>query len=559
MTRLIDLALYTIAFMAFTFDIRPWQAQALNAFNENQHRDFLCVATPGAGKTTFALVAARQALAERHDISRVVVVVPSAHLREQWADAAARLGLILDTAHDDLSTHSHGCVTTYQSVASKPDVFRSWADSAFVIFDEIHHAGDDKTWGEALLAAFSPAPQRLSLSGTPFRSDTTAIPFVRYRGDELEIDYEYGYAQALKDGGVVRPVHFTRLDGHMEWIDTDGEFNAFSFAESLNTSRVQQRLNAALDPKGNWLSNAIARAHAHLQYVRRNEPSAGGLVICVDHAHAKTVASLLRKLGTQPTIVLSDDNDASKKILEYAKSDSEWIVAVRMVSEGVDIPRLSVGLFATSTTTELFFRQAVGRIVRMSKKASTAMMFIPNDPRIVAHAHNMAESRVHSLKKDDVVEDDFEPLMPAFDSVEDAGDEQLSMFQVVNSTPLLRDDEVVTATSGFSTQSVENANTLFAPISIELPPLPSDNIIGLDDPHMAITTMKKTRAKLRQQNNDRVRTIAGLTGESHAHINSQLNKKAGLPSIAKATNEQLEKRKQIASDWVVSLRKKRVS
>lgn len=544
--------------MSFTYSIRPWQAQALEAFTEHTHSDFLCVATPGAGKTTFALVVARMVLAQRNELKRIVVVVPSAHLREQWADAAARLGLILDTSHDDLSSHSHGCVTTYQSVASKPEAFRRWAESTFVIFDEIHHAGDDKTWGEALLAAFSPSPKRLSLSGTPFRSDTTAIPFVRYRGDELEIDYEYGYAQALKDGGVVRPVHFTRLDGHMEWIDTDGEFNSFSFAESLNTSRIQQRLNAALDPKGNWLSNAVSRAHAHLQYIRRNEPEAGGLVICVDHAHAKIVASLLRKLGTQPTVVLSDDNDASSKILNFASSTSEWIVAVRMVSEGVDIPRLSVGLFATSTTTELFFRQAVGRIVRMSPKATSAMMFIPNDPRIVAHAHNMAESRVHSLKKDDPIDDEETELLPSFDAVEDTGDEQLSMFQVVNSTPLLRDNEVVRAPT-HSQGISHDAGSLFAPVDIQLPPLPSDTIIDITDPHGAITSMKQTRAKLRQQNTDRVRTLAGLTHETHARINSQLNKKVGISSIHKATNIELEERARHASDWIVSLRKKRVS
>lgn len=547
--------------MNLTYSIRPWQADALSAFSNHPHKDFLCVATPGAGKTTFALIAARQVLAQRDDITRIVVVVPSAHLREQWADAAAGLGLILDTHLDDVSSHSHGCIATYHGVASKPASFARHADSTFVIFDEVHHAGDENTWGSSLVQAFAESPSRLSLSGTPFRSDTLAIPFVRYQSDELVVDYEYGYDKALSDGGVVRPVHFTRLDGHMEWIDTDGEFNSFSFAETIDTQRIQQRLNVALDAKGQWLPHAISRAHAHLQFVRRSYPHAGGLVICADQAHAKIIAGLLRKLGTQPSVVLSEDDDASKKILEYAKSDNEWIVAVRMVSEGVDIPRLCVGLFATSTTTELFFRQAVGRIVRVSGNIDKAMMFIPNDPRLVAHAHNMALSRVHSLKKDDEAVHENESLMPAFDVIDEGeAESQLSMFEVLSSTPLQRDNEVVQAASLFN-QNVAPQNN-FTPsnvIPIELPPLPSDKFVGVENPHKTITDMKMTRAKLRKNNADRVRTIALLTNDTHARINGELNKKSGITSITKATNMQLEKRQKFANEWIVSLRKKRVS
>lgn len=546
--------------MTRTFSIRPWQDKALNAFFDSTEKDFLCVATPGAGKTTFALVAARKVLASRPDIRKIVVVVPSAHLKEQWADAAANVGLILDSQHDEPSSHSHGCVTTYQSVAAHPGRFSKDSEFTFAIFDEIHHAGDEKSWGSGLLEAFIDAPLRLSLSGTPFRSDTLAIPFVRYEQEELVVDYEYGYDAALADGGVVRPVHFRRLDGHMEWIDTDGEFNSYSFAETIDTTRNQQRLKAALDPKGNWLNHAIARAHAHLQFVRRSDPKAGGLVICSDHKHARSISKQLEKLGTSPTLVLSDDADASQNILNFAHGDSEWIVAVRMVSEGVDIPRLCVGLFATSTTTELFFRQAVGRIVRQSGKTSEAIMFIPNDPRLVSHAHSMAVSRVHSLKKpeDDGDGEEFKRDEPSFDPIDQGlGDEQLSMFQVLSSTPLHRDNEVLKAMpSADPTPSEQN----FAlTIDIELPPLPTDSVIGAGDQYEAITNMRKTRTYLRRTNSDLVRTIVALTGQTHASVNGELNKRAGIDKIAKATNAQLDKRLKCAKEWIVSTRKKRVS
>ncbi|HQZ14614.1 MAG TPA: DEAD/DEAH box helicase [Acidimicrobiia bacterium] len=548
--------------MKTTVPIRNWQFQALEKYFDATRKDFLCVATPGAGKTTFALVAARRILSSRTDISRIIIVVPSAHLKEQWADAGARLGLILDTEIAETSDKSHGYVTTYQSVAKNPAKYRLDSINSFAIFDEIHHAGDEKSWGEGLMQAFGQSPARLCLSGTPFRSDTQAIPFVRYDQMELVVDYEYSYEDALKDGDVVRPVHFRRLDGHMEWLDTDGEFNSFTFNETIDTARNQQRLRAALDVKGDWLKSAVARAHSHLQYIRRSHPKAGGLVICSDQDHAKQIAKMLSKLGSKPTVVLSDDNSASKKILEYSKNDEEWIVAVRMVSEGVDIPRLCVGLFATATTTELFFRQAVGRIVRSSGNIKEAMMFLPNDPRLISHANNMATARVYSRKQKQ--EEDTNVDAMGFDKIDSLNlreaNDQMSMFEVVSSTPIYREDEVFRSSphldqneSSFTLSAVSNS------IDIELPPLPLSSGMSLPSTYEEITEMKQSRSNLRQANADLVHVLSGLTDESHAKINSRLNKLVGIQSIVKASNTQLEKRKKEAHNWVASLRKKRVS
>ena len=78
-----------------TAGLRAWQRDALAQFEASASPNFLAVATPGAGKTTFALTAARRALLARA-IRRVVVVVPTQHLKFQWAHAAERLDLHLD-------------------------------------------------------------------------------------------------------------------------------------------------------------------------------------------------------------------------------------------------------------------------------------------------------------------------------------------------------------------------------------------------------------------------------------------------------------------------------
>src|SRR5690606_35725810 len=236
--------------------LRPWQSEALDAFTLKQGRDFLAVATPGAGKTTFALTAAVQDLAE-HPGRRLVVVAPTQHLKQQWADAALRFGLHLEpqwSARDGaLPLDMHGVVTTYQQVATSAAALAPLARDAFVVFDEIHHAGDDRAWGESVLQAFGGAAQRLALSGTPFRSDSSPIPFVRYHLDEALPDYEYGYGEALADGGVVRPVYFPRINGFMEWMAPDGSVVEATFEDELPRELSNQRLRTALSLEGQWL------------------------------------------------------------------------------------------------------------------------------------------------------------------------------------------------------------------------------------------------------------------------------------------------------------------
>lgn len=208
--------------------LRDWQADALDRYtmrNGGKDGNFLVVATPGAGKTTFALTAARN-LIERGTIDSIVVIVPTSHLRRQWAEAAARMGIRIDHTFENgngvVSSTFDGVASTYQGVASAPLVWRriTGKKRTLVIFDEIHHAGDGENlvWGDALKEAFEPAVRRLLLSGTPFRTDRKPIPFVAYDENRRAIhDYDYDYGKALIDGSVVRPAVFPAWDGKSRW------------------------------------------------------------------------------------------------------------------------------------------------------------------------------------------------------------------------------------------------------------------------------------------------------------------------------------------------------
>ena len=341
----------------------------------------------------------------------------------------------------------HGIVTSYQQVAISAAALRPLARRAVVVLDEVHHAGEEQAWGESLRIAFGESARRLSLSGTPFRSDTRAIPFVRYEADEAVPDFEYGYGDALRDGRVVRPVYFPRTGGEMEWSAPDGSVYAATFDDPLAGQLANQRLRTALSIDGEWLPAVLRDAVERLAEVRRQQPEAGGLVIAIDQEHAKGIAAMLRRdFGQQVSTVTSDDPEASARISAFAAGRDPWLVAVRMVSEGVDIPRLRVGVYATTTTTDLFFRQAVGRFVRWEAgvRDQRAWLYIPDDLRLRVRAAEIAEARRHSLRRTprDGEADELPRTGP--DDAPMLGD-QLSMFAALSAVAVAGDGALTVA------------------------------------------------------------------------------------------------------------------
>ncbi|MFB6889433.1 DEAD/DEAH box helicase family protein [Kitasatospora sp. NPDC056327] len=354
---------------------REWQRAALNTYVARDARDFLVVATPGAGKTNFALRLAND-LIESGIVKRVVVVVPSEHLKMQWAAAAHKCGMEIDPTtknRDGLENPEdyRGAAVTYAQVAAQPDLHRMGCQQrTLVIFDEVHHAGDEKAWGSAVKHAFGEASRRLALSGTPFRSDNNPIPFVRYERDSEGVsrsiaDYTYGYGQAIRDN-VCRQVDFHFYDGEMKWMDSGAVTSSANLSAELERGDVSAVLETALDPVTGWMKGLLMKADETLTAMRAEAPRAGGLVIAYRAPQAKAYAKMLKDItGEDPVVVLSEDGPEAKLGIDrFSDGNQRWLVAVRMVSEGVDVPRLALGVYATKTKTEMFFRQAVGRFVR---------------------------------------------------------------------------------------------------------------------------------------------------------------------------------------------------
>jgi len=540
--------------------LRRWQHEALGAFLAHDRPDFLAVACPGAGKTTFALTAARHWL--RGERLPLVIVVPTRHLKHQWANSALGMGFHIEPEWDgntgSIPSDMHGIVVTYAQATSSAKALRSISRGGLVVLDEIHHAGGDKAWGEGVAEAFEEAGCRLLLSGTPFRSDDQPIPFVAYtlgdHGDAVA-DYQYDYGHALIDGGVVRPVFFPRFDGRMEWISADGSHKEAGFDDDIDPEDRGARLRTALSVDGEWLPTVITKADEQLRRIRRTSPDAGGLVIAIDQEHARGIAAMIeRRTGERPAVALSDDPKASEVIDAFARSTAPWVVAVRMISEGVDIPRLRVGVHATTTLTSLFFRQAVGRIARWTpgQASQKAYFFIPDDARLRYHARTIAEQRHHSISKR--VEAGAQEGSALDDLTRAVRVEaQPSLFEALSSVAV-----VASGDDGIDLHEdlIVSADDL-AGQPIDLPPAPP--LPGLWPDAKSVLGDLRTRharkKELRQWNSDRVVDLVRATGMDHRSVNADLNRRSGVAKVAEADESALRRRLEAADKWLESLRR----
>lgn len=386
--------------------LRDWQQRFVQTWDRHSDSNFLLVALPGSGKTIAALTVARSWVRANPGRRRVLVIVPTDALRTQWRDEAhGWFGLELQTKEfAGFKSSMHGGVMTYHFIANNTAVIRGMCarHEVLVICDEIHHAGDENTWGQSLREALEPASKRLLMSGTPFREDGRPIPFVRYDGQGQSWAHErYDYPEAVRDD-VVRIVKFEHHRGAVRRLTANGEATLELNSKSGNGEETDRLLNEVITPSA--FTEALLRtANDQLLRCRKFMPNAGGLVICRDQLHAQQIAAqMFSVLKVRPDVVVSDDDAATSTVQEYRDSDRQWVVAVKKISEGVDIKRLMVLVYLTNTRTELFFRQAVGRIVRRmhTEHDMESYCFIPDHPALVEFALHIMDAQARALQMD---------------------------------------------------------------------------------------------------------------------------------------------------------------
>ena len=332
-----------------------------------------------------------------------------------------------------------------------------------------------------------------------------------------------------------------------------GEEHAARLGEPLSAEQTARAWRTALDPAGEWMPAVIAAADERLRQLRTHIPDAGAMIIASDQTAARAYAKLLTRLTSEePTVVLSDDPGSSARISEFAGSASRWLVAVRMVSEGVDVPRLSVGIYATSASTPLYFAQAIGRFVRSRRPGEIASIFVPSVPSLLQLASELEAQRNHVLGEPHRPDEDPLDGDPATRTQTEKGDADTGFTALGADAEL---DQVIFDGSSFGTAtpagSDEEAEYLGIPGLLDAEQMRAllhrrqdeqlQKRAAVQAPVQAMTTHGQLR-ELRRELNTLVSIAHHRTGKPHGWIHSELRRRCGGPPTAAATREQLKAR-----------------
>jgi superfamily II DNA or RNA helicase len=531
-----------------------WQQDGIEKYLNHSSPDFLAEITPAAGKTRFAAEIASR-LIDGDLVERIIMVVPTTPLRKQSSNGFLKwAGLQLNYKWISGSfpvVEFEGIVVTYQSVITKQFDYRKFcADRpTLVILDEPHHTAAEQPWGLGLQNAFEPATRRLLLTGTPFRSDEAKIPFVVYGdGGIAHGDIRYSYGQALKDG-IVRWVGFPDLGGKLEWIETDGKKTA-TFDDDLDEEGQSRRLRTALSVKPGFelMPRLLANAHRELLIMRQDDSRAAGIVFAMHQDHAREIMDHMQKnMHIDPVLAISDEPASNDDIEKFKESDALWIITVRKVSEGIDITRLRVGVYATNVVTEMFFRQAVGRIIRCG--GAEALFFIPTDPRLIQFALDIKKLR-------DAV------FLAALDDKRkrEIGERQ-SLFIPLASN--VGNNGAIADQFRLSQSEIEHAERvkLVDSNTARLPTLTVAVLLRnaghIHQPPIQPTDMVKDKTavihELKQKNSKVARALALKYGIDYSFVNNALNQLCDIKSITQCfVIAILERRLTIAQQWYVT-------
>lgn len=567
--------------------LREWQLSAFDVYMSKMAagaQNVLINATPGAGKTWFGLYVAHHMMSIGA-VDRIIVVVPTDELRKQWqVEASTFFGIELTSVFDRGDTFAndyHGLVTTYATVSARHgNHHRNIASlidgqRTLAILDEIHHVAEAYNWGIALECALETCASRLVITGTPFRSDRNRIPFVAYEKDVdgmiCKADYSYGYGEALRDS-VVRPVYFQTFDGDVTWLDGDGNTIEASFTEELPSKLASQRLRMAIHHKGNWLTNVIKDANQKLNEMRREDPRAAGLVVAKDANHAWAIAGLMKGLGITPLVIASKtedgeiDNAASEKIDAFRKSTQPWVVAIKMISEGVDIKRLRIGVWATNIQTEMFFRQVLGRILRIDRDGiddQYAVQYIPKIEPLTTYAEEVKKERHHIIDDLDSIDELLDELSRQMNEeqpnvgaifIDNEGwkDSIIIDDNTFNQSEIAEAERYVRMTGNKVTDaSVTMAAQILRMVKSSGAPLPNTKQTQVERPQKPLEAQKKEYTKqggvLSRLRSSIVEATEGII--AHDHINRLLNQAQSVNSQAACTLQQLHQRAEILRAW----------
>lgn len=401
--------------------LREWQKECSEAALEKYQSGsphFLCLASPGAGKTVMAAEVARKML-ELKLVDLILCFAPSSVV---VASIESTFSHILQRNFNG-GLGAVGAAYTYHSLMYFDKSF--WKSlqmhRVLVIFDEIHHCSGDSldnanVWGGEILSQVQQcASYSLALTGTPWRTDSTPIVLSNYTDPDGEIccDYVYGLHEAIVDG-VCRKPKIALINSNNLVYSSKDNVQFFGSITDFLSETVASYQSIIWHPEA--MKYVLEAGCKKLNEIRKVNSDAGGLVVASSVEHAYKLLNILEKEFDQTAIIVTyHDRDALAKIGYYRQSTTEWIVSVGMISEGTDIPRLQVCCHLSSVKTELYFRQVLGRILRVNQSENQeAWLFTMATNELTLFSNRLAEDLPEDYKVMQQQSDDWS--FPTIDS-----------------------------------------------------------------------------------------------------------------------------------------------
>jgi superfamily II DNA or RNA helicase len=384
--------------------LRAWQQECLttaqNHYSEIS-KHFLCLATPASGKTVLAAEVAAYLFAMKL-IDFVLCFSPSITVAEGIKNTFARR---LNCNFDGV-IGAIGCSYTYQNMRFFNE--DNWKiiknNRVLVVFDEIHHCSgssfdDANAWGQDIVQNIQEqATFTLALTGTPWRSDLIPIALANYSDpdNQIQCDYTYSLQQAVSDG-VCRNPKIVLIDNEEISVTTQEQ-------ETKVFNSLHDLLKAPLISYQDLICHEIVIQYIlekgcnKLAEIRQFNPDTGGLIVASSVEHAQQILKMLTEQLQQTAVIVTyKETDAAERIKHFRFCKTQWIVSVGVVAEGTDIPRLQVCCHLSRVKTELYFRQVLGRILRVNDAVNQeAWLFTFAEEKLSIFAHQIDQELPNS-------------------------------------------------------------------------------------------------------------------------------------------------------------------
>lgn len=423
-------------------DLRAWQQECEQRASEVWSRGekaFIFEACMASGKSRMAARLAHRMI-NKEGCDHVLAAVPWKSVQgdtnsgmmkaffEEGLDPRSSFFQISKRQPHQPIPHMGATVTLYHEICCQQtiDTINMWASmSGFrfgLICDEIHHTSEQmgSSWGNYISELHNLAHRASYMSGTFFRGDGRRVSpgFIPYDAQGRPVKhYAYTYDRGIADG-VVRAVAFRRLEAHVKLYDAkDHRYYERDLSKITKDKEITAAKGIFLDPDSDWMCGTIKAVHNDLELTRNQFPGAGCLYVCPpgfygdelacegSEEETRYVHAIARKIreitGIEPIVLTHKDKDAQGKLAQFRSGLMPYLVAVNMVSEGCDLPRLRQLCFLRYTDSEMLFRQIVGRILRVQYEPSTKRMLEDGTAALVHYPpFPLLEEFVIRMRKD---------------------------------------------------------------------------------------------------------------------------------------------------------------